>query len=257
MKILAIGDIVGVRSLEYLKDHLYGFIKANAIDFVIANGENVSEIRGLSTRDAESLLKVGVDFITLGNHAFGKRDIYDFLDKNPHLIIRPANFPHSAPGQGYSVVNVQGYKILCINILGTMYLSPLNNPFETVDRILDREAGNYDFAILDIHAEATSEKVALARYFDGRISIIFGTHTHVQTADETILKRGTGYITDLGMTGPVDSVLGTKTELIIDRFVKQMPQYFSVADGDIRVCGAIFDLDTSTNKVISVKRVTF
>ena len=257
MLILAIGDIVGVNTIEYLKNNLPEYVKANKIDFVIANGENASEIKGLSSRDAEKILNAGVDFITLGNHAFGKKDLYDFLDSNSHLIIRPANFSHLAPGHGYSIININGYKILCINILGTVYLNPLNNPFETVDKILDRESGSYDFAILDIHAEATSEKVALGRYFDGRISVIFGTHTHIQTADETILPNGSGYITDLGMTGPVNGILGTKSELIIDKFTKQLPQYFAVADGEIKAHGAIFDVDTDTKKVVEIKRIVF
>ena len=257
MKILAIGDIVGGSAIEYLKNNLSNYIKANNIDFVIANGENASEIKGLSLRDAEKILSIGVDFITLGNHAFGKRDLYDFLDSNDHLIIRPANFSHLAPGSGYSIININGYKILCINIMGTVYLTSLNSPFETVDKILEREKGNYDFALLDIHAEATSEKLALGRYFDGRISVIFGTHTHVQTADETILPNGSGYITDLGMTGPTNGILGTKSEIIIDRFVKQTPHYFEVADGDVKAHGAIFEVDVDTKKVLEIKRIVF
>ena len=257
MKILAIGDIVGGSAIEYLKNNLSNYIKANNIDFVIANGENASEIKGLSLRDAEKILSIGVDFITLGNHAFGKRDLYDFLDSNDHLIIRPANFSHLAPGSGYSIININGYKILCINIMGTVYLTSLNSPFETVDKILEREKGNYDFALLDIHAEATSEKLALGRYFDGRISVIFGTHTHVQTADETILPNGSGYITDLGMTGPTNGILGTKSEIIIDRFVKQTPHYFEVADGEVKAHGAIFEVDVDTKKVLEIKRIVF
>lgn len=257
MRILAIGDIVGTNAVEYLKNNLSGLIKANKIDFVIANGENASEIKGISLREAKEILNSGVDFITLGNHAFGRKDIYDFLDTNDHLIIRPANFSPLAPGNGYGIVNVNGYKLLCINVLGSVYLSSVNNPFETVDKILDREKGNYDFAILDIHAEATSEKLAIARYFDGRISIIFGTHTHVQTADETVLPNGSGYITDLGMTGPIDSILGTRSEIIIERFIKQIPHYFEVADGEIRAHGAIFDVNPDTQKVSSVKRIVF
>ena len=257
MKILAIGDIVGGSAIEYLKNNLSNYIKANNIDFVIANGENASEIKGLSLRDAEKILSIGVDFITLGNHAFGKRDLYDFLDSNDHLIIRPANFSHLAPGSGYSIININGYKILCINIMGTVYLTSLNSPFETVDKILEREKGNYDFALLDIHAEATSEKLALGRYFDGRISVIFGTHTHVQTADETILPNGSAYITDLGMTGPTNGILGTKSEIIIDRFVKQTPHYFEVADGEVKAHGAIFEVDVDTKKVLEIKRIVF
>lgn len=257
MKILAIGDIVGGIAIDYLEKNLSRFVNENKVDFVIANAENASEIKGLSRRDAEALYNIGVDFITLGNHAFGKRDIYSFLDDNEHRIIRPANFPASAPGSGYTIINIDGYKVLIMNVLGTMFMNPINSPFEAIDVALERESGNFDFAILDIHAEATSEKLAIARYFDGRIAIIFGTHTHVQTADECILPMGSAYITDLGMAGPENSILGTKVEAIIDRFIMQTPQYFTVADGGVKVHGAIFDIDPSNSKIKSVKRVKF
>lgn len=257
MRILAIGDIVGGIAIDYLGKNLSKFINDNRIDFVIANGENASEIKGLSRRDAEALYNVGVDFITLGNHAFGKRDIYSFLDDNEHRIIRPANYPASAPGSGYTIINIDGYKALIMNVLGTMFMNPINSPFEVIDVILEREKGNYDFAVLDIHAEATSEKLAIARYFDGRVSIMFGTHTHVQTADECILPMGSAYITDIGMAGPENSILGTKVEAIIDRFIMQTPQNFTVADGGVKVNGAIFDIDPSSAKINSVKRVKF
>ena len=257
MKILAIGDIVGGIAIDYLTKTLSKFVKENGINFVIANGENASEIKGLSKNDADALYNLGVDFITLGNHAFGKKDIYSFLDNNDYQIIRPCNFPNKAPGSGYSIVNVDGYKILIINALGTMYMTPLNSPFESIDRILDRENGNYDFAILDFHAEATSEKLAIAHYFDGRIAIIFGTHTHVQTADEQILPKGSAYITDIGMSGPVNSILGTKIETIVDKFTLQTPQFFTVADGEVKVNAVIFDIDPSSAKINSIKRIKF
>lgn len=257
MRILAIGDIVGGIAIDYLGKNLSKFVRDNNVDFVIANGENASEIKGLSQRDAEALFNVGVDFITLGNHAYGKRDIYSFLDDNEHRIIRPANYPASAPGSGYSIVRIDGYRVLIMNVLGTMFMTPLNSPFEVIDTALERENDNYDFAILDIHAEATSEKLAIARYFDGRLAIMFGTHTHVQTADECILPMGSAYITDIGMAGPENSILGTKVEAIIDRFIMQTPQYFTVADGGVKVHGAIFDIDPSTSKINSIKRVKF
>ena len=257
MKILAIGDIVGGIAIEYLSKNLSKFVRENKIDFVIANGENASEIKGLSHNDAETIFNIGVDFITLGNHAFGKKDIYSYLDNNDYKIIRPCNFPINAPGSGYSIVKIDGYKILIINALGTMYMTPLNSPFETIEKILGREKGSYDFAILDIHAEATSEKLALAYYFDGKISIIFGTHTHVPTADEKILPNGSAYITDIGMTGPVNSILGTKVETIIDKFTLQTPQYFTVADGEVKANGVIFDINPDTNKINSITRVKF
>ncbi len=257
MKILAIGDIVGEIAVEYLSKNLSKFVRENKIDFVIANGENASEIKGLSKNDAEAIYNLGVDFITLGNHAYGKKDLYSFLDNNDHKIIRPCNFPAQAPGSGYSIVNVEGYKILIINALGTMYMTPLNSPFEAIERVLERERGSYDIAILDIHAEATSEKLAIAHYFDGRISIIFGTHTHVQTADEQVLPKGSAYITDIGMSGPTNSILGTKIETIIDKFTIQTPQYFTVADGEVKANGVIFDINPDTSKINSITRIKF
>lgn len=257
MKILVIGDIVGGIAIEYLSKNLSKFVRENKIDFVIANGENASEIKGLSKNDAEAIYNLGIDFITLGNHAYGKKDLYSFLDNNDHRIIRPCNFPAKAPGSGYGIVNVEGYKILIINALGTMYMTPLNSPFEAIDRVLERERGNYDIAILDIHAEATSEKLAIAHYFDGRISIIFGTHTHVQTADEQVLPKGSAYITDIGMTGPINSILGTKIKTIIDKFTIQTPQYFTVADGEVKANGVIFDINPDTSKINSITRLKF
>ena len=257
MKILAIGDIVGSIAIDYLSKNLSKFVRDNKVDYVIANGENASEIKGLSKNDAESLFNIGIDFITLGNHAFGKKDIYSFLDNNDYRIIRPCNFPTKAPGSGYSLVNIDGYKVLIINALGTMYMTPLNSPFEAIDKILEREKGGYDFAILDFHAEATSEKLAIAHYFDGRIAIIFGTHTHVQTADEQVLPKGSAYITDIGMTGPINSILGTKIDTIVDKFTLQTPQYFTVAEGTVKVNAVIFDINPDSHKINSITRVKF
>jgi len=158
---------------------------------------------------------------------------------------------------GYTVCDVNGWRVLCINVSGRVYLDPLASPFDTVDRILEREDGRYDVALLDIHAEATSEKLALGRYFDGRIQVLFGTHTHVPTADEQILPHGSGYITDLGMCGPTDGILGTDADAVIHRFRSLMPTRFSVASGTVRAQGVIFDVDEGAKKVRSVKRVVF
>ena len=257
MRILALGDVVGQVAIEYLADKLWAFRSKEKIDFCVANGENATEIRGISAADAEALLGTGVDLITLGNHAFGMKDIYAYLDANENSIIRPANYPTDAPGVGYTVCDVNGWRVLCINASGRIYLDPLASPFDTVDRILEREDGRYDLALLDIHAEATSEKLAIGRYFDGRIQVLFGTHTHVPTADEQILPHGSGYITDLGMCGPVDGILGTDADAVIHRFRTLMPTRFSVASGDVRAQGVIFDVDESAGKVRSVKRVVF
>jgi len=256
MKILAIGDIVGTKSIEYLKDKLWSVRRQNDIDLVVANGENATDIHGVSAPDAQSILSAGVDLITLGNHTYGRRDICALLG-DCEYIIRPANYPPMAPGGGYTVLNVCGWKILVINIMGTALMEALACPFTTVDRILERESGNYDFAVMDIHAEATSEKIALARYFDGRISVMFGTHTHVPTADEQILPKGSGYITDLGMTGPTNGVIGTDAELVIEKMRTRMPVRFRVADGEIAAMGAVFTLDNNTKKVTEVRRIRF
>lgn len=256
MRILALGDVVGTKTIDYLNRSLWSFRKEERIDLVIANCENATDIRGLSAKDAESLLDTGIDVITLGNHAFGIRDLYPYLDRK-ECIIRPANYPPKSPGNGYTVMRIDGWRVLCINVSGRVYLDPLADPFDTADRILEREKGNYDLSVMDIHAEATSEKLALAHYFDGRIDLIFGTHTHVPTADEQILPNGTAYVTDLGMCGPTNGVIGTATEDVIARFRTMMPVHFRVAEGDIRAQGLVCEIDCTTKKVKELKRVQF
>lgn len=256
MKILALGDVVGARTIAYLSQHLWKKRSELGADLVIANGENVSDIHGIGAADAEALFDTGIDLLTTGNHVWGRRDIYSFLDENPN-IIRPANYHSSAPGNGYVIRNVDGWRVLCLNLAGTVYLDPVDNPFETADRILSREFDNYDFAVIDFHAEATSEKIALGKYLDGRAALVFGTHTHVTTADEKILPHGTAYITDLGMSGPVDGVLGASADAVIGRFITHMPARFSVAEGDIEVNGILVDIDTDTFRARSIKRIKF
>lgn len=258
MKILAIGDVVGRRSIEYLSERLMRAASKLGADFVVCNGENASEIHGLSRTDAEALLDCGVDLITLGNHAFGSRDIYTFLDDNTDRIIRPANYPAACPGVGYTLREVSGLRILCMNLSGTAFMDPLDNPFTVVDRILDREKGEYDIALLDFHAEATSEKLAMGYHLDGRVQIVFGTHTHVPTADGRVLPCGTGYITDLGMTGPTNSILGTDAEAVLYKMRTHMPTRFTVADGEIRAQAVLFTLeDQAPYRCVKVERVTF
>ena len=256
LNILTLGDVVGTAAISYLRTNLWSARTRLGADFVIANGENASDIRGLTAVDAEALLDCGIDFLTMGNHTYGRRELYGFLEDDPR-IIRPANFPPSAPGQGYATVRVDGYRVLIINVQGQVYMEPLADPFDTVERILSKEKGSYDFAVMDIHAEATSEKLALAHVFDGRIAAIFGTHTHVATADEQILPRGSGYITDLGMTGPIHGILGTEAAVVIEKFRTHMPQRFTVAQGEIRSHGALFSIDPSTGRCTGVRRITF
>ncbi len=254
MRILALGDVVGVAAVEHLRRTLWKLREREQVDFVIANGENATDVHGVCAADAEALLDAGVDVITLGNHTFGKRDIYAYLEKEAR-IIRPANYPPEAPGMGYTLMRVNGFCLLCMNVLGRVYLEPYASPFDTVDAILAREAGNYDFAILDIHAEATSEKLALAHWLDGRVHVMFGTHTHVPTADECILPHGSGYITDLGMCGPCDGIIGTAKDAVIERFRTLLPVRFTLAEGDILAHGAIFELGET--RVERVRRITF
>lgn len=256
LKILTLGDVVGTAAIAYLRKNLWSARTRLGADFVIANGENASDIHGLTANDAEALLDCGIDLLTMGNHTYRRRELYGFLDRDSR-IIRPANYPPTAPGQGYTTISVNGYRMLVINILGQVFMEALADPFRTVERILQKEHGDYDFAMMDIHAEATSEKLALARVFDGRIAAMFGTHTHVQTADEQILPRGSGYITDLGMTGPTDGILGTDATAVIDKFRTHMPQRFTVAQGSIRAFGALFEIDPDAGRTVSVTRVTF
>lgn len=256
MRILALGDVVGSAAVAYLSEHLWKFRSKEKIDAVIVNGENASDIRGLSANDADALLSAGADVITLGNHAFGRRDLYPVLEDSDS-VIRPANYPPQAPGAGYTIKEIGGWRMLCVNVSGRMYLDPLASPFDTVERILEREKGNYDFSMMDIHAEATSEKLALAYYFDGRIGAMFGTHTHVPTADTRVLKKGSGYVTDLGMCGPVDGIIGTDAQIVIDKFRLMMPVRFEVAGGEIEAQGVIFEIDPSKNRTLEVRRICF
>ena len=251
MRILAIGDIVGGVTVDYLTEKLWGIRRDEKIDFVIANGENAAEIRGLHPNDAKRLFSGGVDVLTLGNHAFGQSNLAPLLESDEG-IIRPANFPASAPGCGYTIRNISGWRVLCMNLCGRVYMDTYADPFDTTDKILAREAGNYDLSVLDFHAEATSEKWAFARAFDGKINVLFGTHTHVTTADEQILPHGTMWQTDLGMSGPTGGVIGTNTEAVLRKFRMLMPAKFEVAEGKIEVHATIFDTDAP-----KVRRIVF
>ncbi len=255
MKILAIGDVVGPAAIEYMSKKLRNFVSAERVSLTLVNGENASVGNGLSQADALAILDAGADVITGGNHIWQKKDLRDFLDTSER-IVRPANYPSANPGNGYTIADADGYRVLVMNVMGVIYGESLADPFETIERILKREEGNYDIATLDIHAETTSEKYALARYFDGRINVIYGTHTHIPTADEQVLPKGSGYITDIGMTGPHDSILGVKSECIIHKLTTKLPTKFEIAENDLRVNGALFELDASTGRVDKVTRIT-
>ncbi len=243
MRILAIGDVVGSAAVNYLLKKLPAAKRELRIDFAVVNGENAAEIRGIAPNDVYDLFAAGADVITTGNHAFSQRSSYSVFDDEARLL-RPANFPGGAPGHGYVIVNSVGVRVLVMNLEGNYAMNlPLSSQFAAADAILSRESGNFDIALVDHHAEATSEKLALGYYLDGRVSAVWGTHTHVPTADCRILPKGSGYITDLGMTGPTESVLGVVPEIIVRQMTLAMPQRYEVAKGEISACGAVFEID--------------
>ena len=259
--ILCVGDIVGTPGVEFIKRNLWRLRKENDIQCVVANGENSAKGNGIDIVSATSVSDAGVDMITTGNHVWQKKEMQDYIDECKY-IIRPANYPDSCPGTGYNIIDINGYKILFINLLGNLYIEPsLESPFVTADRIFAREKDRFDFAVIDIHAEATSEKIALAKYIDQnyKARVIFGTHTHIQTADEQILKNGAGYITDLGMTGGFDSILGVKNEIVIQKFLTKMPIKFEVCEENIELRGIIAKIETDSGnfKCVEINRVKF
>lgn len=256
IRILCIGDVVGQAAVAALEKHLWPIRNTLGADLVITNSENAAQGNGLDVQSAKRILFAGTDVITSGNHIWKKKEIGNYLNDTAN-VIRPANFPASCPGCGYTICEARGYRVLVMNVLGTMYMEALDSPFDAIDRILALKEGSYDISVLDIHAEATSEKAALAAYFDGRVSAIFGTHTHVQTADASVLPGGTGFITDVGMTGPVDSILGVKKEIVIEKFRKHMPVRFDIADNEIALCGCLFTYDTDTKRVTQATPVRY
>ncbi len=253
MNILAIGDIVGSVGCRFLREKLPALKKTEGIDMVVANGENSADGNGITPSSAEFIFSSGVDVITAGNHTFRRKECYPKFDECPFLI-RPANYPSATtPGKGYTVFDMGRTRAAVINLMGCMYMEPLDDPYATVDKILSEI--DTKIIVVDFHAEATAEKLALAYYLDGRISAFFGTHTHVQTSDERILPSGTGYITDVGMTGPYESVLGVKPELAIKKFREKLPVRFELLDGKCRMNCIKFTIDDKSGLATSVKRL--
>ena len=253
--VLTLGDVAGTAALDYVCSKLRKIKLLCGADVVIVNGENASKSGGLDGEDAKRLLSSGADVVTGGNHTLRGRRIAEAMEEYPE-ILRPINYQDSCPGKGYTTVTVKnGIKLLVVNVAGQIYMDPADSPFICTERVLKSE--EYDVCIADIHAEATSEKAAFARYFDGRINFTFGTHTHVQTADETYLPKGSGFITDLGMCGPVDSILGTEPQVVIDRMVKRNFAPFTKATGEIKICGAVVTIDLETGYVSSIKRIQY
>lgn len=257
MRILAIGDVTSPGGVEHLSRNLWKFRAENKIDMCIVNGENAAFITGASGEIAEKLIKSGADCITGGNHTIRNKAAYVALDDMEEFL-RPINFGDAVVGHGYAIIDINGYKMLVINAMGNVHVEPvLDSPYGYIDRALARESGNYDFAILDIHAEATGEKLAIGYCYDGKINVIFGTHTHVPTADYLILPNGTGYVSDVGMCGESGGVLGMSPESVIEKMRNHTPNKFAVASGVCMADGVIFDLDTTTKRVKTVTRVKF
>ena len=255
MKILCIGDIVGrvgrEMVYEYLEKERFNY------DLIIANGENAAHGRGITKNVYDELKRAGIDAITLGNHAWGCPDIVNILKYNDD-IIRPLNFDEGCPGCGSMIVKTRNNTLVgVVNLIGRVYMQPSDSPFLAVKREIEKLKEKTKIILVDFHAEATSEKIAMGYYLDGEVSAVFGTHTHVQTADEAILPKGTGYITDLGMTGPIRSVLGMDKNVIIKKFLDGMPQKFEVANGKGRFCGCSFEIDEESGKTLSVKRICY
>ncbi len=251
--ILALGDVASESGVCHLQKHLPAFKRMKNIAFTVVNGENVSGV-GLTPEQAEDLFAAGADVITLGNHTWGRMQIADYLEESRY-ILRPANFSARAPGRGCGFYECGRVSIGVINLIGRCDLDwKAADPFTTADRFLEME-GRPTFILVDFHAEATSEKLAMAYYLDGRVSALWGTHTHVPTADERIFPKGTGYITDLGMTGPIESVLGVRPEQSIQSFLGGLPGRFRPAEGPCKAQGCIFTLDDATGLCTAVERV--
>ena len=254
MRILAVGDIVGESGVRKLKEELPKIKKEEEIDFVITNGENSAGGMGITEKNFKEIIEAGTNVVTMGNHTWGKKDIFKFIDE-PRLL-RPANYPKGVVGKGLGIYECNGKKIAVINLMGRVDINILTeNPFIIAKEMVEELKNKVDIIMIDFHAEATAEKIAMARYLDGKITALFGTHTHVQTGDEQILPKGTGYITDLGMTGPKNSVIGMDVNVSIKRFETTLPEKYKLAEGECILNAVIFEIDNQTNRVTEIRRI--
>jgi metallophosphoesterase (TIGR00282 family) len=256
LKILFIGDIFGEIGRNALKESMPELKSTYNPDFCIANGENTAGGRGISYNTAQEIFDCGIDAITMGNHTWARKEILRIIDSGIK-IIRPANYPKGVPGKGRLVLEKNGTRLAVVNLLGRIYMEqPVDCPFQTVDRELSYLKGQADYILIDFHAEATSEKIAMGYYLDGRVSCVLGTHTHVQTADEKILESGTAYISDVGMTGPADGVIGVNKELIIKKFTLGLPVQHEPAKGRAQVNAVIITINEENNRAAEIKRIS-
>ncbi|MGD1118135.1 MAG: TIGR00282 family metallophosphoesterase [Dehalococcoidales bacterium] len=250
MKILAIGDIIGRPGRQIVHQYLRTLRKQYKLDLIIANAENVAGGFGLTSSTAQELLDDGVNMLTSGNHIFAQKEILPFLDTDMP-VLRPLNYPAGVPGRGYRVAG----KALVVNLIGRTFMNSYDCPFRAMDKLLEELKEKPPVIIVDFHAEATSEKVAMGRYLDGRVSAVLGTHTHVGTIDARILPGGTAYVTDIGMTGPTDSIIGDDADAVIQRFLTQMPHHLSVGKGRPELNAIIVEIDEKSGKAVSIERI--
>ncbi|MCS7086544.1 MAG: TIGR00282 family metallophosphoesterase [Bacteroidia bacterium] len=254
-RLMMVGDVVGENGVAAVKELLPSLIAEHNVDFCVVNGENAHEGRGINETIVKKLYKAGADVVTGGDHSFDKHLIFPYMARDRRLL-RPLNYPKGAPGHGYCIVEKKGVTVGVMNLRGQSYFqNPIYCPFHTADRFLPELRDKASIVFVDFHAEATAEKAALARYLDGRVGAVCGTHTHVQTADECILPKGTGFLTDVGFTGPTDSVIGMDVETAINRALLQIPQKYKLAEGDVYLCAAIFAIDTLTGTTHSIQRL--
>ena len=255
MRILILGDIVGRPARRAVRELVPGIIQRENIELAIANAENAAGGMGVDVKSAHELFSSGIHVLTSGNHIWKKKEIFAYLDEHFYLL-RPANYPEGAPGRGWCEWRKNGLTALVVNIQGRVFMpNHVDDPFRAADRILQQHGQHSRVVIVDMHAEATSEKNAMGWYLDGRASVVFGTHTHVQTADERILPNGTAYITDLGMCGPFDSVIGIEREIVINGFLTQLPRKFEVAQDNVVLQGVVVDVDPDTGKAREIRRL--
>ncbi len=257
IKILAVGDVFGAPGCDFVQKYLRRIKNSLGADLVIVNAENSAAGSGTGRQEADILFSSGADVLTGGNHSFRKYEIFDLLEDEP-AILRPLNFPPSSPGKGYYIVPIKnGLRAMVISVCGQIFMDPADSPFTTVARLLEEQKGKYDIAICDFHGEATSEKLAFSHVFDGKIQIVFGTHTHIQTADERLTPMGGGYISDIGMCGSEDSIIGVTYETAIGRYTKNVRTKGIPAKGNVVLRGALFTIDEKTLYCTEVKRIKY
>lgn len=255
MKILMLGDVVSRPGRTLLKEHLEKIIAELQIDFTVVNGENASGGNGITEKNAKELFNLPIDVMTMGNHVWNQKEMVNYIERYPK-IIRPLNYPEPCPGKGYDFFEYQG-KIICVmNLSGQIFMPELDSPFNLLAKVLPEIEGKYDLLIVDFHAEATSEKIAMGYYLDGKAAIVVGTHTHVQTADERILPKGTAYITDMGMTGPLNGVIGVEKEIILNNMMTKRPERFVIEKAKPwQINGIVVEIDEVSNKAVSIERL--